>query len=75
MLESWDNVPIIFVTFALCPHCNRKGHINSGVRPNGDGSKTRQCVCKHCSRRFCVVAEPSTEIILPENGKSPKSTP
>lgn len=65
-MSDWDQEPILFLTPAHCPHCLALRPIIIRTSDNGDGSKTRRCVCRECSRRFVLCVEPPET--LPEVG-------
>lgn len=59
MSESWDTVEMIFLTLPHCPHCGELDPVIVRTQPREtDGSFTRRCVCRSCSRRFLIVFEP-----------------
>ncbi len=63
MAESWADAPCVFVVLPTCPDCGGGSWVNVRTEQNGDGSRTRKCVCRRCSGRFKIVAEP-----LPDSG-------
>lgn len=64
---NWPEQPLVRELLAVCPRCfsTRRPTIVR-TADNGDGSRTRNCVCCECSRPFKVVVE----FALPETGKA-----
>lgn len=65
MTIHWANQPLVVETRSACPWCHsvRRPTIVR-TADNGDGSQTRNCICRHCSRPFKVAVE----ISLPVSG-------
>lgn len=66
----WSEAPIIYLPIPTCPGCGtiRKPDIKHVDRA-GDGSFSRQCVCRECGARFVLVFE------LPESGEVHSQAP
>jgi thiol-disulfide isomerase/thioredoxin len=54
----WHDVPLVFIVAPSCPHCRAGKPIIIRSQTENDGSVTRRCVCRQCSRRFLLVVEP-----------------
>lgn len=54
---NWQDAPYVYVIRPACPHCGATGYtiVRSSREP--DGSVSRRCVCRSCSRRFFLVLE------------------
>lgn len=72
MADTWKDCEIVFIPRTQCPHCQSPRPIVIRSERGGDGSTSRKCVCRSCSRRFVVVIEPTEEnsATLPEFGKA-----
>ncbi len=67
-MSSWSDAEIVFVQAIACPYCQALRPIVVRSSPiESDGSRTRRCICRRCSRRFVVVVEPP-EGTLPSFG-------
>jgi hypothetical protein len=55
--ESWVDVPLVTVIAPACPWCRALKPIPVRSEQNGDGSVTRRCVCRECSKRFKLLIE------------------
>jgi hypothetical protein len=58
MGELWADVPTQYIPLPCCQFCSALRPMITRSVANGDGSTTRFCVCRRCSRRFKVVTEP-----------------
>jgi len=56
-IESWIDVPTVFIVAPSCPRCGALRPITIRSEQNGDGSVTRKAVCRRCSSRFKIVVE------------------
>jgi hypothetical protein len=66
---QWDSVPMLFVPLVRCPSCTSPdGHTIVRTFTEADGSITRRCICRACSRPFLLIVDP-TENSLPETGR------
>lgn len=54
---DWQSVVEITVPAIKCPHCETLKPITVRSMANGDGSRTRQCVCRRCSQPFIAIIE------------------
>jgi transcriptional regulator NrdR family protein len=69
-MTTWLDAVPVFVTIPRCPFCGSRERILIRSMPTEtDGSKTKRCVCKRCSRRYLIVSEDS-EDSLPIFGDS-----
>jgi len=55
--SSWADCPTIFVHAIGCTKCGATRPIIVRTADNGDGSKTRRCICRECASRFNVCIE------------------
>ena len=72
--NDWQDAPMIFRELVACPTCStaQKPIIIRTMGREPDGSYSRRCVCRKCSRRFVTVFEPPES--LPETGKGENPT-
>ncbi len=71
-MSHWDQAELVFLTRPLCPYCRHEKWISIRTLQGGDGSSSRRCICRKCSRRFILVFEPPDEPpeFLPKFGSS-----
>jgi hypothetical protein len=67
---DWTACPLVFIPMPACPACGAVRPITVRSEAGGDGSVSRKSVCRKCSTRFVIVAEPP----LPEFGKAELDT-
>jgi len=67
-MSTWSDVPYLFVPMVSCPFCRSTRPITIRSEQAGDGSTSRRCICRKCSRRFVVVLEPPERDTLPDSG-------
>lgn len=59
---DWSVAPMAFVVAPHCPRCGALRPIIVRSMPReADGSSSRRCVCRKCSRPFVLVIEPPRE--------------
>ena len=56
-MTSWQNAPFIFVDAICCPACGDTRPIVVRSDRGDDGSRSRRCICRECSRRYIAVIE------------------
>jgi len=69
-MTTWQDTPTIIIPRARCPHCGdmTPPHIYRSYA-GGDGSMTRRCICRSCSRKYAILIDPDVEpLILPAIG-------
>lgn len=57
-VTRWADAPIVFVVAATCPNCRAPKPIIVRSQSETDGSVSRKCICRRCSKRFVIVLEP-----------------
>jgi hypothetical protein len=57
-MTTWDSEPFVVIEKILCPWCAAtSGRLVVRSELSADGSTTRRCICKGCSRRYVVILE------------------
>jgi transcriptional regulator NrdR family protein len=77
MTATWSAVPVVVIPRSRCPHCGDLAppHIYRS-QAGGDGSTTRRCICRRCSRRYEILIDPDElpVVLSPATGKAAPPT-